>query len=342
MLTVTAILLYLVHLAAAATILAVLGVALLGDLLNWRAHREDAHAGIQARRTAGLLIVITVGVLGLIYVMKMSAPTVSGPVGGIEFRSAKEKLVHLVAPFYVFSARQAVLLLASFALSLLAFVWMSRPALLRDVWGWSSLALFGAYLILPVAILGGFDVDVRFILPALLLPFASPQRRTPRWGNMALLVPAIGTIAHGVVVAQWTSRIDRDLTTYRQVLRSIPAAGRVLPLIADGERYGRADPYRHFIHWRAIDLNVVTPGLFAAGLGMAHLSHFVIPPRTYYPSEHWGTRDFAPLDWRRLRRDYDYIVLLGNDPRAEREVTRGATLETRRGDDGVYVVQDRP
>ena len=152
-------------------------------------------------------------------------------------------------------------MMAGYGASLIAFLVVNRRSLRVDAMLGSAAAFVVLFLIFPYRVDGAGFVDMRWLLPAILLPFCAvavgpvvPQRAL-------LAIPFMATLVHAAVIRQASARIDSELAVYRHVLSDVPACARLLPLIAEPQHGRRLSPYRHFALWHTIDGGGRVPGL---------------------------------------------------------------------------------
>jgi hypothetical protein len=268
----------------------------------------------------------------------------SAPQPSPEFRGWSAKVSALASPFGGVPPWLPASLGIGYFGSLIAFVVAYRRQLRWDLWIASAVACVALYLVFPVGRGMAWDIDARWMLPALVLPFcmsatcgsgavtddgivrAGTPRRTilqpATRADWALLVPFVACVVHAGVVWQVAVRpIDRRLDDYDAVLARIPSGRAVLALVADRNRFGGfVNPYRHYALWRVARDAGPVGGMFAADF----LADVTERRPRYTPSQRWGISEFGPLDWERIGVDYDYIVVAGDDPRALSLVGAGA------------------
>jgi hypothetical protein len=244
-----------------------------------------------------------------------------------------------------------VLMGGGYAASLVAFLAVNRRTLRLDVMLSSTAAFVFLFLVFPYRLDGAGYVDMRWLLPALVLPFcATAMGRVPvqrAW----LAIPCVATLLHLGVVRHETRQLDSQLAAYRQVIDAVPPVARLLPIVANREQYGRLDPLRHFAMWHTIDGGGRVSGLLTEEeryatnpppLTHKFFGHFREPDILYYPDERWGTQEPYPLDsldWRRIDADYDYIIVAGSDPAARAAVAPHADVVRQRPGVALYRVR---
>jgi hypothetical protein len=351
--------LYLLHLSAPLIVMAVVGLDLALYLFSSDGSPSDTlwHRTIdrlQPRRTIGdrrllfaveaVLVVVAMCLLGGIG----AAPP--APRGVVDYPALAHKLINLASPFYVFSFRQTLMTVVTYCFMALAFFWINRHTVLRggrvSPFLLASGVCVALFFVFPAGTPGTGYLDMRWLTPAFLWPFcaAESEGRSPPRAITALMLA--GCLLHTALLGHTLRSIDRDLANYSAVLGEIPPGKAVLPLIADGDRYGfRVFPYRHYAFWYVIERRGRVPGLFngdGEGGGRPRhgfLAHFVEQGHLYEPGERWGTREFTPLDWSQIERDYSYIIEAGADPRATRLIKDHAREVARAGDVTLFEVE---
>jgi hypothetical protein len=146
------------------------------------------------------------------------------------------------------------------------------------------------------------------------------------------------SLVHLVVISREAQQIDRELSDYHAVLQEIPENASILPLVCDQDRHGRIKPYQYFEHWHVIERHGHTPGTFSMP-SYDFYEHFRRKNLLYFPPLDWGFKDFSPLDWKQLRRDFQYIIEAGDDPRADALIQEHARVLARSGKVTVYRVE---
>jgi len=317
--------LFLVHMAAAATALIPVGVACVEPLLtrSSRAHRFLSRR--TARRLATAVTYSAPAVALDLYMRWSSAlPQTSNAV---EFRPALDKVSHLFAPFLSFSRIDGVIVIIAYATALI-LCWSSRtPRRMVSLWPLASAAMLICYFVSPVYLFAAWDVDVRFLLPALLIAFVVPKSDQPRPpSHLAVgLVFSVGLL-HAADMRLRARQIDSRVTSFLTVMRSVPVGANTLVLVSHEDKDFRVDPFLHAAEWVTIeDPSSRVSGLFSGGPNGAYLGHFIACPQLYDVGVDWGQDGFPALDWAQIQRDYGYVALAGSNPNASRRILASAT-----------------
>ncbi len=336
---------YLVHLAAAVVVLVVIW-------LDWgmaavKFAREGT--GSLLRRgpwlaRAAIPLGVTVGIVTLWWVARLAAPSVYIPpfLEQVLYLPLWKKLTHLASPFYTFGPLQAVVMTAGYLACLGAFLIAMRRALRFNLFALSCGVLMLVYFALPVRFLGGYDVDMRLLVPAYILVFCLPGAGTlaaqaRRW----LWVPWAVCLVHALVVLGYARAIDRELADYDALLADIPPGGKPVVALVVEPSMGRLDPFRHYIHWYAIRTGGRTNNLFCGNWAGQYLGHFIQTRPVYEPDEFWSVRSWDSLDWNRLRADYCYVVQAGENDRAHSIIRQHGREISRHGKFTLYEL-DKP
>lgn len=343
--------LFVLHLSAPLVALFVVGVE-----LAWAAGARGDAGGRAALRPRLATFAVCVAAVGAVWAVEALAggartPPILDPVPvarepAVVFRTPGSKLLALATPFYSLSVAQLATMLAAYGTALACYVGRQGRAAARHPLTLAALALFALYVAWPMKIAAVRAVDARWLLPAYLLLFCGAARPERAPGRRALAAVAALVVLHAGVVWTLGRRIDRDLDAFDRALARVPDTARVLPLVTAVERYGtRVAPYRHYAQWHLVRGGGRVAGLFAAnglfddGYPYSHLAHVRERTRAYYPPENWGVRVFTPLPWPRIRRDFDYVVLAGDDdPRVRALVAPYARAVAREGDVTVYAL----
>jgi hypothetical protein len=330
--------LLLVHLSAAIALLVIVGVdevLAFGHAVQERSENEEAPLVSLATMAP---VAVATPVLLLAYAMGRTLAT--PPEGAApEFRPWPDKFGQLLTPFYSFSARQCVVMAGGYLLALAVFLVAYRRSLRPGPVGLSALAFLALYFAFPVAVGGTCDLDVRFLLPALLLPFCAEGAPDEAPGRRWWLLPWAVCLANFLLVAGPVRAIDGELAAYREALDRLPEGSAVLPLDGDDGRHGRVRPYRYFAHWLLIARRGRVPGTFAAPDYSFHDHFRRTGPELYEPEPEWGEKGWQPLDWAAIRSQYQYVILAGDASPAVTLVEEGARPVTRVGDVTVYRVE---
>ena len=329
--------LYLVHMVCAALVLLFIGLEYaLYVLTHLRERRGKWYEAVVNARGL-LLLVVTLCVAGVWYLTQSATP--DHYTLAHSFRTPTSKLVHLATPFYSFSAPQAAVVAFGYLISLALFLWVARRSIGFNLATLLPLTLGAAYFAFPVELFGAYDVDVRFLLPAYLVVFMIPvaMSAVPMIRRVAYLLVG-AAVVHAGVIYFYAHAIDGDLRQFRQVLAQVPEGHNVLPLVADRNRYGRIDPYRHFALWQIIEHRGRAPGLFSGDLSGQQMAHFVVTSRLYAPDEKWGTAHVRALDWERVARDYAFLIQAGDDSRVTAALEKNARPVYRQGEFVLYAV----
>ena len=344
-------LVFFVHLAGALSALVVVGVAYLLDVwARWRAAgggRPTTGVMWTPRFLTLLSASAMVACCAVVWHLSLGPEP---PLAAVppDFRTLGNKLTNLASPFYSLSYLQTLTMMAGYGASLIAFLVVNRRTLRVDAMLGSAAAFVVLFLIFPYRVDGAGFVDMRWLLPAILLPFCAvavgpvvPQRAL-------LAIPFVATLVHAAVIQRASARIDSELAVYRHVLSDVPAGARLLPLIAEPQHGRRLSPYRHFALWHTIAGGGRVPGLLTEeerydtnppSLPHKFFGHFREPALLYYPDEQWGTDRMFPLDWHRITTDFDYVIEAGTDPRVRTVLDAHADKIDSAGDVALYRVR---
>ncbi len=341
---------FLVHLAPVLALLVVVGLDAALTLLRRKT--------LGARDTAAILVtalMVLASLVGMyvLYRTTLPPPYIDDPW---HFRGPLSKLKKLATPLYSLSVFQLATLLLGFLLSGVAYLHATRGLKRRETFTLSALALLAIYFGFPPGrgeAIGGYDI--RWLLPALVLPFCASGQVRPLGRPDALLwVPFVATLLHGFLMVPHLARIDQDLRAYDRALSAIPPGGRLLPFVADSARHGRPLVLRSYAQWYMIRKGGRVPWLFVAegypgSKPNEHFAHFREPNQLYTPKERWrraenfairipehghwydiifenGWPEYLEVDRDRIAREYDYVLVAGRDPRVRALVPDNATL----------------
>ena len=336
--TIGILLLFTIHLSAPLIVLVVVWVDAAYELLFAPAPRRPWRGVMLAEGVTAVLLAVSIGLLWAWVETRLPA----GMAGSqdLEFRTPITKLLAFAAPFYSFSFAQAGVMMLAYATILIAFVVANRRALRVNSLVVSAFAFLVLFLIFPKNVGTAGGVDVRWLLPALLLPFCASSAREvtkPSASQDRALLIALGACVISGTLIGWQAHIrDPLLDDFDRVLAELPAGARLLPIVADRHGHPRIGTYQEYAFWHIIRRNGFVPGLFSyygSRIGddpFPHFAHFTIS-RAYMPPYEWGLTTFTPLDWRRIDCEYNYIVQAGDDERVRAYLAQNATLVARAG-----------
>lgn len=242
-----------------------------------------------------------------------------GKDGWVGWNTPAGKVVGLLTPVSTYNyALDACVLAALAALAFVAFALSRRRGGFGVVWPTfaAGLALLLLYFLSPRAALGGSAVDVRFIIPCVLLCVLSLKfSLRGRAGKFLLL--AVLCVACVRLAAVWKTWAELDRRIAAEVARfdALPDGARVYPMIVmpkdmQTEKVERS--FRHLAHYTTTSRHAFVPSLFTIEgqqpLGFRRRPRFV--EASSYHSEEW--RELSP-HWLGYLDDYDYLWAYGLD-----------------------------
>lgn len=335
-----------VHLFTALMLLVVVWIdaCLAGYALAVGAGAVAGRAGLARRLRAAGAVTGGVALLWLWMHWATAGEPVRSPA--FEWRLALSQIKNLASPFLVFSLPQLVVVGTGYGIAVAGLALQHRSRRLLDPFMLSALVFVALYLISPRT----WNIDLRWLPPAYLLPFCAPSSAPPPRRRLVGLLFAF-CVMHALTVAWYARGVRHQLHDFDIALTHLPPGARVLPLVSDHRRY-RVRPYYHYAMWHTIWTSGRVGGLFSRdgvreGDGTyTHLSHFEIQHVPYLPVYDWGTTVFDPLDCVRVGRDYDYVLQAGQDSTARALIERCAAPAFTVGDITGYRVavpsQPRP
>jgi hypothetical protein len=306
---------YLTHLASALMVLVVIWI----------------DAIISRDRRIWLVLLLTATVGGMYLWTTIGAPPLPlGKPGSLALGTFSWKAKNIFAPWYVYSAWQAVPMIVTYVIAVVLYSLANPFHTWRTTLGISAAAFCVLYAIFPQLGTGGGYVDMRWLVPAYLLVFcAATVVRGPSTRGLRLLLACSVLSSLALVPTIW--RIDRYLTDYQAALEQLPPGKSVFPVVADDRRFGgRVIPYRHFAFWYTIRFHGNVPSLFAySGDGMESnwfMPYFDDTAHRYAPPVGWfgGGGALRTLDWPRIGAENDYVIVAGRDTAMRAEVARHA------------------
>lgn len=187
------------------------------------------------------------------------------------------------------------------------------------------------YIALPSSQGEIFDIDWRalpvLVMMVALAPLAGVDSGWLRqaWaGRLAVLLAIAVPAANLAYLAHHLRRADANQGDVRAVLRELPRGARVLSIVVENNL---SSMLLHTGAFSLLDRDGYYPYLFAGDQGYPQ-SYFRYRDRPYAPPQFWYERGLA-VDWRTVRREWPYLLVLGPFERAAIPLgTR--TLATRR------------
>jgi hypothetical protein len=317
---------YLFHLSAPLIILVVIWLDM---LLNWRDGRWKGVIGITAALVAFFLLQAAL--------TPIVAP---GTHKFTHFGTVWSKIRNVFTPFYVFGYAQAIVASATYVLALGLFLRTNPRPSLKTTWGLAVLAFLALYFIFPANLPGAGYLDMRWLVPAVLLPFTLTSPHAKPVSLRVVMTLLVACLINTAILARSDHAIDHELDDYAAALNQLPPAKNVLPLAADDLRWGpRVLPYRHFAFWYQIERGGREPGLFGWPKE-SFMPYFEETDALYDPQGWDGGRveRREPLDWERIRAQYDYVIVAGPDPRVRQEVSAHTREAYSVGEISVFAV----
>jgi len=174
-----------------------------------------------------------------------------------------------------------------------------------------SVTFLALYFALPVRTNDALYIDIRALVPAVLflvmglLALPVPNDEHPR-SMAAAALPAAFLIALSnlAIIAAHFAAESAWIAGYRQIVASIPAGSRVLPVTPK-----LATPFTHAGSAVVIDTGGVIPYLFSGDVGNP-MKHFRYIHRPYAPAEGWYGQHAASVDWGQIGCAYEYLLLI--------------------------------
>jgi hypothetical protein len=338
MLSVGIIIAYLFHLSSPLIILVVIWVDM---LLHWHDPRWK-----------GVLLITAVLGAFIVFQFGMTPAHPAGAGEGVTYLGTPwSKLRNIFTPFYVYGYAQALVAIATYALAFILFLKTNPKPRWFSTWGWSIAAFFALYFIFPANLPGAGYLDMRWLLPAFLLPFvlAGGEGRRVSTGIVTTLL--VASIINSLILARSVRTIDHELDDYAAALDKLPAGKAIFPIVADENRWGpRVLPYRHFAFWYQIERGGRVPSLFNYGgdgnkaPSLSFMPYFEETKHLYPPPPGWNgglAQQREALDWPTILEEYDYVIVAGPDPRVRQEVSAHTREAYSVGEISVFAVPGR-
>jgi hypothetical protein len=229
------------------------------------------------------------------------------------------KFARIGSQFFHYAKSTDLVLVALLTVTLLLRVGLPRWRAIRQPLVLEMLLLtatfLAMYFVLPLGYAEAYYVDTRplplvsffFIVACMAMPRPDPVSRPGRI-QLALFMAALLALGNFAYIARhfladraWTSE-------YRSLAAAVPLGGRVLTVYTHGGQ-GSFNPYFHTSGFVVIDRVATEPYVFAGDNGNP-MKYFRYKHLPYNPPEDWYGRLPRPaLDWKRVARDYDYILV---------------------------------
>jgi hypothetical protein len=335
-LTAVAAILLSIHLFPALSLLGIVWLDAALELVRGRGFRREALRELAPRVV--LAILLSAGCAAVYFWMRAAVAGEPETPLALTPRPLLSKVLNLASPYYAFGLAEFLVVLAGYGIALVALArqwrreWRTDPFLMGA----------GAFLVLYAVSPNAWNIDLRWLPVAYLLPFFALQRDGGPSRRVLLALFAC-CLLHAAIVAGYAHSVRRQLHDIDVAIERVPATARLLPLVTDHHEY-RLRPAVHYTLWHTIRTSSQVGGMFSrSGIregdaSYPHFSHIEIRPPMYFPLATWGVEQYTPLDCARVRRDYDYVVQVGTDTRAGALIARCAR-ETFEIDDDVRVYQ---
>jgi hypothetical protein len=187
-------------------------------------------------------------------------------------------------------------------IALFIFGWL-RNSQFQWQWRWVvvSAGLLVTFVALPVGYGEGYDLDIRALPILFVTVFAMARfgRRAWKLAPLALLLFAVRTYD---LTKQFRAP-QPELAGLARSFMMTPANALVLPIVAGPDEDPIRQFYAHFSDYGTVDRGWISPYL----LEDAGLLPLRITMDTYTPDGFWDLTYKDPLDWDRVRRDYDFV-----------------------------------
>jgi hypothetical protein len=340
--------LFLIHPFAGGTALLLLGVDLGLQLFpGFRAFPSRAE---WTRARGRLRICLACGTVAALMVWETQRLGTAPGSGGtaVGFRSILSKLAELSEPFYTFTPWEMALTVVGYGAAVAAVRGTRVLGRAGGTFGLAAASLGLLYLITPERIGGASHLDVRWLIPGLLLVGITETGTPGRRERAATNVLFACCLLHAGLVLHFGRRIDRDLDDFDAVRHHLPTDARILALVGGPPRYGRVEPYLHYALWQTSETGARVGGLFSATVVPLGEAAIVAPQfghfREMEPSialfGRWRNAGEPGLPWPVVDRQYDYIVQAGADSALSAMISGGACLTERRG--GIFLYRVGP
>ncbi len=229
--------------------------------------------------------------------------------------SLKDKLLALTAVLRGYSTPVDVASYLLLAIGLVVCLWNNRELRIKRAWVATAAAILALYWIFPTGYSAGADADKRLLPFVLLVGLAGVEfgRRTRVAVAVALLVFSLRLVN----VMQTFVAVQPQLQELAASFAAAPRGARVLPIINGPDERHVNRSYLHYWAYGTIQSDWFTPYLFAGeGVQVFQMRYRPYAPREFYEYEYP-----RPLDWERVRADYDYVWVY-NLPRFSPDLQR--------------------
>ncbi len=225
------------------------------------------------------------------------------------FRDPVNKLLAVSSMFYRFSLPIDITMLAIFLISLGYYIFknlriVKEPLLITGV-------IFLIYLVLPVAIPQGYDVDNRalpflflFVLISGCVAMGVNRKASVRLFVISFILASTNLVYLGKELHQQ----DKELVSITEAIKSIPKGKIVLP-VATKEDVGRIQTSLHAGSLYTSLREGYTPYLFSRSI-MFPQTYFVYFERLYAPTIFWYQRkEDNTVRWNKISELYDFLLV---------------------------------
>lgn len=259
---------------------------------------------------------IFVTFFGLYFFQQLS--TQHSIIAKIEHRTLFNKIENFLYPFLNYSRNIDVLLVFSlFLILVLAIDKKSIPKLPRNFWTTVSAVFFFAYIITPVGIHGGYDVDSRFLPLAYLALFLAAGSVAKKNRVYSYAVIAI------ILVSFLTSLYYKNITNselvkvYDALLKC--KKDKSLVEINSMRRYptdtrSKVYPFPHFASYYIVNGGKIVGGLFDCKKNKT-MQYFCIESQDmstedYHINQFYGIKKVGDNNISKMTKMFDYILML--------------------------------
>lgn len=197
-------------------------------------------------------------------------------------------------------------------------------------------ALFSAiYLVFPEW-LHGWGMDRRFLVPASVFLIVSLEPCLPRSWRWLMAGALLALLGRPLGFGVHSARLSATIAEQVELLRALPPASRVFPIVSARDRDVR--PYdllaiRHVAHYATIEREAILPTLFAGG--GSRFPGWVFPLRWRIPPP---VNELAPdqmlvqdIRWALIFRHHDFVYAYDLRPAYESVLRRHCRMLDRRG-----------
>jgi len=221
-------------------------------------------------------------------------------INNVVFHGLGDKLDSLGMILHGYTPTLDWISLASMGVWFLAAWWRNPEFRWNGRWLSIAAFLFALFWAIPWMWGEGSDLDIR-VLPMLFVVIFATARVGGRAKWLAM-IPLLLFVARTANISQHFAATQPDLAGLARSFEYVPRGALVLPIV-EGDQDPIERPFTHFWAYGVIRRGWFSPYLMdAIGETPMRIIH-----DSYTPDGFWDHTYEAPLDWKQVQSDYDYV-----------------------------------